>query len=199
MTKGLLIVLEGIDGSGKSTLARGIAAALEADGRTVVVTAEPTDGPHGRRIRELTRSGRRSEMTPDEEFQLFCDDRREHVAGLVRPALARGDVVVQDRSYFSTVAYQGDRGVDRERILEVSRTIAPEPDVLLVVDVPIAVALERIHATRGTPADDFEKADALTRARATFNAFEAATILDGTKPPEALLADALAVVAKARA
>ncbi|MEQ8279057.1 MAG: dTMP kinase [Deltaproteobacteria bacterium] len=194
MTRGLLIVLEGIDGSGKSTLARGIADAFRARGRTVVVTAEPTDGPHGRRIRELTRSGRRAEMSPDEEFALFTDDRREHVEQRVRPALERGEVVVQDRSYFSTVAYQGDRGVSRERILEVSTAIAPSPDVLLVVDLPVEVALERITKTREGPADDFEKAANLERARRTFLSFDAATVLDGTRAPADLLADALAAI-----
>ncbi len=190
----MLVVLEGIDGSGKSTLARNLAGAFEARGRTVVVTAEPTDGPHGRRIRELTRSGRRAEMTPEEELALFCDDRAEHVANLVRPALDRGEVVIQDRSYFSTVAYQGGRGISRARILEVSEQIAPKPDHLLVVDVPIEVALQRIHVTRKGPADDFEKRSSLERAREVFLSFAEAVVLDGTKSPEALLSDALAVV-----
>lgn len=192
----MLVVLEGIDGSGKSTLARNLASAFEAKGRNVVVTAEPTDGPHGRRIRELTRSGRRAEMTPEEELGLFCDDRAEHVANLVRPALDRGDVVIQDRSYFSTVAYQGGRGISRDRILEVSEKIAPKPDHLLVVDVPIEVALERIHVTRKGPADDFEKRASLERAREVFLSFSEAVVLDGTKTPEALLSDALEVVSR---
>ncbi len=194
MARGLLIVLEGIDGSGKTTLARGIAETFRARGREVVVTAEPTNGPHGQRIRDLTRTGRREEMTPEEEFALFTDDRREHVEGVVYPALERGDVVVQDRSYFSTVAYQGDRGLSRAHILEVSTRIAPTPDVLLVVDVPVDVALERIRATRDAPADDFEKAANLERARATFQTFDAATVLDGTLPPSILLARALAAI-----
>lgn len=199
MTRGLLIVLEGIDGSGKSTLARGIADTFRARGREVVVTAEPTNGPHGRRIRELTRSGRREEMTPEEELALFTADREAHVNELVRPALARGAVVVQDRSYFSTVAYQGDRGLSREHILDVSTKIAPAPDVLLVVDVPVEVALERIRRTRDAPADDFEKAANLERARATFRTFDSATLLDGTRAPAELLEDALVAIDAHRA
>src|SRR6185295_18467812 len=96
-----LIVLEGIDGGGKTTLRQGLAAALRGDGHDVVETKEPTDGPLGRRIREIAagKDGREA-VTPEEELRLFHEDRRIHVKDLVLPALERGAVVLQDRSFF---------------------------------------------------------------------------------------------------
>src|SRR5205807_401534 len=113
----------------KTTLARGIARELRAKGFEVVETKEPTDGPIGKQIRRIAEAGR-SAITAEEEFALFHEDRKQHVAEVVRPAIDAGKTVVQDRSYFSTVVYQGDRGLDRERLLRLSESIAPTPDVL---------------------------------------------------------------------
>ena len=190
---GCLIVLEGIDGSGKSTLADRLAATLSESGLAVVSTREPTDGPYGRRIREVARSGR-SELTAEQELELFMADRREHVAGVVQPALARGAVVIQDRSYFSTVAYQGERGLDPRRLLAENEAIAPRPDILLVVDVPVSTALERIAASRGAGPDDFERAEALARVRDVFLSFEGAAVLDGRLSRQALVDAALRII-----
>ena len=115
MNRGRLIAFEGIDGSGKSTQLVALEAALRADGRDVVSTREPTDGSWGRRIRAMARSGARVEAA--EELRWFVEDRREHVASLIRPALAAGRVVLTDRYYLSTVAYQGARGLDPQQLL----------------------------------------------------------------------------------
>ena len=187
---GTLIVLEGIDGSGKTTLARRIAAAVRAEGREVIETREPTDGPYGRKIREIAASGRVG-VTAEEELELFMADRRAHVAEVVRPALARGAVVIQDRSYFSTVAYQGERGLDRDRLLALGQSVAPTPDLLLVVDLPAEVAVERIRTGRGAALDDFEAVDALRRIRSVFLGFPGTTVVDATQPPEAVAEAAL--------
>lgn len=183
------MVIEGIDGAGKSTLANNLAEALERRGRTVVRTREPTDGPFGRRIRALAAS-KRDRIPPDEEWRLFHEDRRIHVEEVVRPALDRGDVVVQDRSWPSTVAYQGERGLDRDMLQAAERRIAPDPDVLLVVDISPDHALERIRATRGQ-ADDFEGLESLRRLRSIFVEFEGARVLDGNLPIESLTAAAM--------
>ncbi len=190
---GVLVVLEGIDGSGKSSLASFLAQELASRGYDVVSTREPTSGPWGRRIRAYA-EGRRGDLTPEEEFQLFHEDRKAHVHDLVSPSLARGAVVIQDRSYFSTVAYQGERGLDRDRLLKLSRSIAPEPDLLLLLDLPAEVALERIKKGRGGRTDDFEHLDALKRIRAQFLSFSEAHRLDARQAPEALAASALRLV-----
>lgn len=187
------MVIEGIDGAGKTTLQRGIAEALRARGRTVIETKEPTDGPLGRRIREIAATGRTG-VTPQEELRLFHEDRTEHVALVVRPALERGEVVVQDRSFFSTVAYQGERGLDRARLLEQSRRVAPDPDVLLVVDIPAETALHRIRSGRGVPTDDFETLESLSRVRDVFLGFTDAIVIDGMQSPEQVLAASLRAI-----
>ncbi|MCK6550398.1 dTMP kinase [Myxococcota bacterium] len=197
--RGRLIVLEGIDGSGKTTLAKGLVRALEVRGHGVVSTREPTDGPLGRQIRQIAATGRDG-VTPEQELELFHQDRAAHVRDVVRPALADGKIVVQDRSYFSTIAYQGERGLDRGRILAMSEQIAPRPDLLLVVDVPAELAVERIHRSRGSVADDFEKVESLRRIRDVFLGFahdapgDGAVVLDGRLGVDALLARALDAV-----
>ncbi len=190
---GVLIVLEGIDGSGKTTLARGIAETLRQMGFDVVATKEPTDGPIGLRIRELAKLGR-ERVSPEEEFQLFHEDRKEHAATVVRPALLAGKVVVQDRSYFSTIVYQGDRGLDRARLRALSESVAPKPYVLLVVDVAADIAVERIRRSRPFVKDDFETIETLSRIRQVFLELPDATVIDGALPPPEALKRAMETI-----
>ncbi|MFO0725265.1 MAG: dTMP kinase [Myxococcota bacterium] len=189
---GLLVVLEGIDGAGKTTLRDGLARRAQALGHEVVCTKEPTDGPLGQQIRALARAGRES-VSPEEELRLFHEDRQQHVETLVLPALARGAVVLQDRSYFSTVAYQGERGLDRARLRALEESIAPVPDLLLVLDLPAEVSLARV-AKRGA-SDDFESLASLRRVREVFLGFEGKHVIDATQGPDRMLDQAWALVA----
>jgi dTMP kinase len=188
----VLIVLEGIDGSGKTTLARGIGERLRALGHRVVLTKEPTDGPLGKKIREIAARGRDT-VTKEEELELFHQDREHHVRELVRPSLAGGAIVIQDRSFYSTVAYQGERGFDREALLARERTIAPDPDLLFVVDVPAETAVERIRTNRAS-GDDFERLETLQRIRRVFLDLPTATVLDGQLAPDTLVEKAMTVI-----
>lgn len=190
---GVLVVLEGIDGSGKSTLARGLAAACGARGYDVVLTREPTDGPFGRRARSLSAADRAA-MTAEEEFLLFHEDRKAHVAEVVRPALEAGRIVIQDRSYFSSIVYQGERGLDADGLYARSEAIAPRPDLLLVVDVPVEEAMRRILARSEAGADGFERAESLARMRTAFRALVGAQVVDGQRAAEALCADCVSLV-----
>src|SRR5437868_4649133 len=97
-----------------------LAAALP--GREVVLTKEPTDGPWGQKLR---RSFVTERLAPADELDAFVNDRREHVDALITPALARGAIVIVDRYYYSTVAYQGARGLDAARVLAMNRAFAP--------------------------------------------------------------------------
>ena len=106
----------------------------------------------------------------------------------------RGDIVIQDRSYFSTVAYQGERGLDRKELLEKSTQIAPKPDVLLIVDLPAEVALERIRTLRKQATDDFEKLGALSRIRTVFQGFTGSHLLDGRLEAERIHDQALGII-----
>ena len=161
---GRLLAFEGIDGSGKSTQARKLAEYLRAQGREVLLTREPTDGPWGRKIREARFKER---LSPEDELHAFIEDRKQHVTEEIAPALARGAVVIIDRYYYSTAAYQGARGLDPQQLLATNRAFAPKPDVVVLVDVTPEQALQRI-SSRGERQDLFETKAALTAVRENF-------------------------------
>jgi dTMP kinase len=163
-SQGLFIVLEGIDGTGKSSHAKRLASYFSSLGREVVLSREPTDGPWGKKLRDSASTGR---LEPTLELDYFLRDRREHVQQLILPALADGKVVILDRYYFSTMAYQGARGFDPQEIRRRNEEFAPIPDWLFILDVEIDTALQRI-GHRGDTANHFERQDALQRCREIF-------------------------------
>ena len=162
--RGLLVVLEGIDGVGKSSALRMIQTAVGDLTGELVLSREPTDGPWGRRLRESATTGR---LSLREELELFTRDRRQHVEEIIRPGLERGALVLLDRYYLSTGAYQGARGADPEAVLALNETFAPAPDLVLLLDCDPLVSLERIRR-RGGAADEFEKLEALQAVRRIF-------------------------------
>jgi len=166
--RGSLLTFEGIDGSGKSTQCARLAAALEAEGRHVVRTREPTDGAWGRRIRAMASSGER--VAPAEELRWFIEDRREHVREVIEPALAAGAIVLCDRYYHSTVAYQGARGHDPWALLADAEAEFPLPDQTLWFALPAARGLDRVRARGGTAEPAFEQLDFLERVEQIFEA-----------------------------
>lgn len=185
MNRGRLLVFEGLDGCGKSTQQPLLVAALRAAGHDVVDTREPTDGPEGRRLRALARAGQRAE--PAEELRLFVADRRRHVAGTIEPALAAGRVVVSDRYFPSTVAYQGARGLDWRTILAESEAEFPWPDLVLLLEVEPRLGLERVRA-RGAALESFEDEAALARVAEVFAALDRPYVarIDGSGEPSAV-------------
>lgn len=189
---GLLIAIEGIDGAGKTTLAQAIRDRLAADGTVVTLSKEPTNGPWGTRLRESASTGR---LTPDEELDLLVRDRREHVANLIQPALARGEVVILDRYFPSNVAYQGAAGLDIDEVM-AKNAFAPRPDLLLLLDLDPAVGLERIRR-RGDRPNHFETDDNLSRCRRIFQAMslDHTVQIDATASAEAVLTQALDAIA----
>ncbi len=166
---GYLIALEGIDGAGKSTQAARLERRIASNGRTVLRLHEPTRGPFGARLRALMSEGRDS-CPPELEFELFLRDREQNVRENIRPALVRGAVVILDRYYISSMAYQGARGLDPVEIRRANEAIAPVPDLLIIFDLPVAVALDRIRRRAPDGPNLFEREDQLLRAK---------TILDG--------------------
>ncbi len=168
MPDGLFIVIEGIDGTGKSTQARRLGEWFTAQGREVVLSREPTDGPWGKKVRESAATGR---LSPTDELEYFLNDRRQHVAEVIAPALAAGKVVILDRYYFSTMAYQGARGFDPAEIRRKNEAFAPVPDLLILMDLEVDAALQRI-GVRGDTANEFEKRENLERCREIFLALK---------------------------
>ena len=164
--RGLLIAFEGIDGTGKSTQIKLLAETLRGLGHQVVSTREPTDGEFGRRIRQLYEN--RDTVTREEELELFIADRRQHVTELIDPALQNGKIVLTDRYYFSTAAYQGANGMEPENILRKNEEFAPRPDLVLLVEIPVAEGLRRIKQLRGETPNHFEQEAYLEKVAAVF-------------------------------
>lgn len=190
---GTLIALEGIDGSGKSTQARRLGAALRDRGIDAVVFREPGDSPHGDKLREQFREGRT--ITPREEADLFVADRRIDVRDNIAPALAAGRVVVMDRYYFSTMAYQGALGLDIEELRRENESFAPRPHLTLILDVPPETSARRIAASREKPSS-YEDVDYLAKVRALFVSFCNSNViaLDATVPEDQLADEILTQV-----
>ena len=134
---GLLIVFEGLDGAGKTTQLGLLYDHLLEQGQDVVRLREPTDGPWGQKLRQLMVHGR-DNVTPATELEWFLNDRREHVDQRIRPALDRKQIVLLDRYYFSTMAYQGALGYDPQDIRARNEAFAPPPDLLLLLNLPPA-------------------------------------------------------------
>ena len=148
LARGILVALEGIDGAGKSTQAKHLAAIFRAQGYAVTSLREPTLSPWGRRLREAMATGRRI-LTPSQELDLFLQDRRYDVAVNLLPALAACQLVLLDRYYLSSMAYQGALGIDPESIRRLNETFAPVPDLVFILLIPPTEALQRIRQGRG--------------------------------------------------
>jgi len=141
----VFVTFEGPEGAGKSTAVSGVADWLRLLGRDVLITREPGSGEIGTSIRKILLEG--GDVPPVCELFLFLADRAQHVANVVRPALARGAVVLCDRFADSTVVYQGyGRGLDLERLRDWNRfaTGGLVPDITLLLDVDPRVGIGRL-------------------------------------------------------
>jgi len=159
----MLIAIEGIDGSGKSTIVKFIAKELKKRGFDVITFKEPTDSEWGKKIKELLKN---RNVKPEEELELFLKDREYDVKNNILPALKSGKIVLMDRYYYSTIAYQGALGLDIEEIKEMNERIAPKPDLVIVLDVKPEIAMSRIKAKRKP--DRFENLEYLKKVREIF-------------------------------
>jgi dTMP kinase len=181
LKKGILIVIEGIDGAGKSTQARLLLRKLRAGGFNAVSYREPTRGKWGREIKKLAR--RSDSISPEEELALFVKDREENVRKNLRPALSRRKIVILDRYYFSTMAYQGAKGIDPARIKRANERFAVKPDLVFVLDIEAGKGLGRIrHRKRKDLL--FERKKYLARVRKIFQGLRGRKFvhLDASRP-----------------
>jgi dTMP kinase len=184
---GIFIVVDGIDGAGKTTQVQRVGDALESAGERVVRSKEPTGGQWGRKLRESATTGR---LALDDELRAFVNDRKEHVAKVISPALAQGAIVILDRYYYSTIAYQGSRGADAKSIAGDMRSQFPTPDVAILLDADPEIALQRIENGRGESPNHFERIDELRAVRQVFldlgQTDPAIRIIDGNQSIEAV-------------
>ena len=172
MDQGIFIVLEGIDGCGKSEQAKLLNDWLLAEGHDVLLTAEPTRNRIGKFIREIL-SGK-EEVDPKTLSLLFTADRVEHL-NEINSGLDRGRIVISERYYHSTVAYQAAQNVNSDWLLELN-SFAREPDLALFID-----ADPEISAKRTTTDEIFENAEFLQKVRKNYLEFNDMRKIDGNR------------------
>jgi len=179
--RGVLIVLEGIDGAGKSTQARLLLKTMHSLGFAAVYFREPTRGKWGREIKRLAK--RPGSLTAEEELDLFIRDRKENVRINLRPALRQRKAVVLDRYYFSTIAYQGAKGISPALIKRENEKFAVRPDLVFILDIGAGEGLGRIHHRKSKDLL-FERERYLARVRRIFQGFRGRKFvhLDAARP-----------------
>jgi len=168
MASGKFITFEGIDGAGKSTHIGFVAELLRARGLTVVTTREPGGTALGESLREILLH---QKMHLETEALLMFAGRREHLAQVIEPALARGDWVISDRFTDATFAYQGGgRQLSLAKLDALEQWVHPDrqPDLTLLFDVPLEVARARLDAERSLDKFEQEKADFFGATRAEY-------------------------------
>lgn len=206
----MLITLEGIEGAGKSSQVEAAARFVRAAGRACIATREPGATDLGRRIRRILLDPACTGMDPRTELLLYLADRVEHFERVIRPALARGQVVICDRYVDATLAYQGAaRGVDGELIERLHALVLGDwrPGLTVLIDIPVAVGLARAWKAvdRGERSGaetrfENEKRDFHERVRRGYLDLAAREparycVIDGNRPPGEVARDLQAVIA----
>ena len=166
--RGKFITLEGMDGAGKSTHIPDIIVALQSRGVEVVSTREPGGTTLGESLRELLLH---QTMHPETETLLMFAARREHIAQVIEPALARGAYVLSDRFTDATFAYQcGGRGIAAEKICALEDWVHADlqPDMTLLFDVPVEVSVQRLANARDPDKFERENVEFFSRIRAAY-------------------------------
>jgi dTMP kinase len=177
--RGFFVVLEGIDGAGKSEQCARLARALAERGERVEPTREPSDGPWGQRYRAWARG--EFEASPSEILRFFVEDRREHLARVIVPALRAGRIVICDRYEASTRAYPAADGVERAQLdAAIGRAAARPPDLTLWLRLPVSQALARLRSGTREP---YERAEFLERVDAEY-AHLGLEAIDASPAPE---------------
>jgi dTMP kinase len=190
MARGRFISLEGIDGAGKSTQHAWLVDHLRGQGHVVVATREPGGTPLGEKLRALLLA---DPMHLETEALLMFAARREHIAQVIEPALARGEWVICDRFVDASFAYQGGgRGLSWKKLEELAAWVLGDlqPDLTLIFDAPVAIAQQRLHAATSQP-DRFEQEHAafFERVRAAYLRIAAENparvrLVDATQTPD---------------
>lgn len=199
MSTSLFITLEGLDGAGKSSHLGWLEEYFRGQGRTVCMTREPGGTPVGEKLREIVLH---DAMHPDTEALIMFAARREHIEQVIRPALARGEVVISDRFTDASFAYQcGGRGLETTRleILENWVHAGLQPDLTLLFDIAGEVAQARLAGARAPDRFEREKLDFHARVRAAYlerarRDSDRIRVIDGGQPLAAVREQLLAIL-----
>ncbi|MBU0628212.1 MAG: dTMP kinase [Nanoarchaeota archaeon] len=165
--KSLFIVLDGLDGSGKGEMIKRLRAYFSKRGVNLLITREPTDGEYGKQVKEILKTDKDSRDKAEECLQLFVKDREEHLKNIIEPFLERENaVVICDRYYYSTIAFQHTQGIDLEKVVADNMDFRT-PDIAFILDLPAEMAIERIEK-RGADKEKFEQLSFMKELRQNF-------------------------------
>ena len=195
------ISFEGIDGAGKSTHIGFVTDFLTSRGKSVISSREPGGTPIGEKLRDLLLH---EKMHLETEALLMFASRREHIAQVIAPALARGDWVLSDRFTDASFAYQGGgRGLDLAKMEALEQWVHPhlQPDLTLLFDVPLEVARDRLNATRTLDKFEQEQADFFAACRKEYlrraaQFPERIVVIDSTRSIDAIREQLAAILEK---
>ena len=195
--KGAFIVLEGVDGAGKSTVCRRVASQLESEGRKVILTAEPTHEGIGAFIR----SGSAGDISQSTEALLFVADRNDHTEKMME-WVSEGAVVLCDRYFASTVAYQSAKldgdGTDRDWLLSINSRFTSGPDATILLDIDPSESLRRV-GVRGEGVSKFERLDFLEQVRSNYLRLAKEygfSVVDASEDPDTVFDMVMSVIRK---
>lgn len=174
-------MFEGIDGTGKDTHLEILAEKLQNFGFNVVKTYEPWESEEALLLKRIAADGHR-DITPDEEADLYLMDRFKHSKKIINPALRDGKIVLCNRYYYSTMAYQGALGADPQKIREENETLVPIPDLVIMLKVGVKEGLRRINARGKGIAKGYEQQNYLGKV---------ANILYNIKDPRIVTIDTI--------
>ncbi len=184
---GKLIVMEGLDGSGQSTQANLLKDFLLKKGYQTVLTKEPTqDSKDGRKIREVL--DKKSEIQPQKLQELFAQDRKEHLEGVIIPALKEGKIVISDRYFFSSFAYGTTSGLDLGWLIEINNDFLL-PDITFFLKVSPEICLKRVDVrNKNKERTLFEEKEKLSKVWQVYqnlpNRFDNISVINGEKSIE---------------
>ncbi len=165
--KSLFIVFDGLDGSGKGEMVKKLNNYLVKKGFKVLVTKEPTNGEYGKQIKKILRKEKDPKAGAEKCLELFVKDRGEHLAKEIEPFLKQDNhIVICDRYYYSTIAFQHTQGIDIEKVI-FDNMCFRTPDIIFILDLPAEMALERV-GKRGEEKEKFEQLEFMKELRQNF-------------------------------
>lgn len=169
MVKSIFIVFDGLDGSGKGEMIKRLKdyLAKKDNNLKILITKEPTDGQYGRQIKEILKEEKDPILGAEKCLTLFVKDRQEHLEKEINPFLKKDNsVVVCDRYYYSTIAFQHTQGIDVEEVIFQNMTFRT-PDIAFILDLAAETAVQRIHK-RGLQKEKFEELSFMKELRQNF-------------------------------
>ena len=170
MSKGIFIVLDGLDGSGKSEMVKLLGSYISSNNKdcNVLTTREPTDGKYGKEIRTILANEEDPKINGRKLLELFIKDREDHLKKEIIPFLNKTDkeknIAICDRYYYSTIAFQATQGLDIKMLIEVNKVFL-KPDLALILDINPETALERIKIRKK---EKFEQLEFMKNLRRRF-------------------------------